>query len=420
MSGHAAASSNFVAPKPTGQIELNCSFQLIQSQMVCATIAATECIVQTENFIWRPQEAQPPGSRIGTADFVLYFGPRRQLENRRVFSGLRAAYPGAILLGCSSGGQIAAGTVESDLISGLALKFSHSQVRLHREPVSPNMCSAEIGRKIGAALLAPDLAGVIILSDGLLVNGSELTAGLASILPPGIPIAGGMAGDDDRFEQTVVGANCSPARGVIGAVGLYGKHLDIHTGFGGGWTVFGPRRRITRAERNVLFELDDLPALGLYEGYLGPDSSALPSSGLRFPLLIRDPANPGVELIRTLLGIDRDTGAMTFAGNLPEGWTAQLMRANFERLADGAARAGQQARSDGASGAALLVSCIGRRLVLGQRIDDEIEAVLGALGSGLPAIGFYSYGEFSPGSPGGPVELHNQTMTVLTITERAA
>jgi hypothetical protein len=378
--------------------------------------------LRTESFIWRPQETHGPSARLGEAQLVLFFGPRQLLAERQHYAALRQAYPGAILLGCSSGGQIVPEGVEEGVISGLAMHFATSRLRLHREPVSPGAASRHIGRRLGEALAAPDLAGIIVLSDGLLVNGSELAEGLAEAVPLGVPIAGGMAGDDDRFEETLVSANCSPARGVVGAVGLYGDGLAIRTGYGGGWTVFGPRRRITRADRNVLRELDGQPALALYEAYLGPDAHALPGSGLRFPLLIRDPANPATELIRTLLAIDRDKGTMTFAGNLPEGWTAQLMRANFQRLAEGAGLAARQAhgRDEATGEAALLVSCIGRKLVLGQRIEDEIDAVRRGLGGAIPACGFYSYGEFSPAAGGGPVELHNQTMTVLTIAERAA
>jgi hypothetical protein len=231
-----------------------------------------------------------------------------------------------------------------------------------------------------------------------------------------------MAGDGDRFEETLVAANCSPTRGLVAAVGLYGPNLRLQTGYGGGWTVFGPRRQITRSERNILFELDGKPALDLYETYLGPEAGALPGSGLRFPLLIRDPEDPSTELIRTLLAIDRSKGTITYAGNLPQGWTAQLMRANFSRLTDGAASAARSAiqNAPSRSEAGLLISCIGRRLVLGQRTEDEVEAVRDVLGASTSLAGFYSYGEFSPRAGDGSVELHNQTMTVLTISETPA
>jgi len=311
------------------------------------------------------------------ANLVLFFGPRARLADRKLYSELRAGFPKAAIAGCSTGGQICERGVEDGEVSGICFAFDRSTVRLFRQPVTASPNSFSIGVNIGEDLYWPDLAGIIVLSDGLSVNGSELAEGIASILPPGIPVAGGMAGDGDRFEQTLVAANCSPTRGLVAAVGLYGPNLRLQTGHGGGWTVFGPRRQITHSDRNILYELEGKPALDLYETYLGPEAGALPGSGLRFPLLIRDPENPSTELIRTLLAVDRSKGTITCAGNLPQGWTAQLMRANFSRLTDGAASAARSAIEDmsSRSEAGLLISCIGRRRVLGQRTEDEVEAV---------------------------------------------
>jgi hypothetical protein len=350
------------------------------------------------------------------ADLVLYFGSSDRLAERGLFARLRHEFPKAILLGCSTGGQIVRGGVEDDAVCGLALGFDHATARLYRQPVGSDTDSFAAGVNIGTSLAGDDLAGVIVLSDGLRINGSELAEGIASALPPGTPVAGGLAGDGNRFARTLVGANCSPTSGMVAAVGLYGAGLAFRTGSGGGWTVFGPRRKITASNRNVLHTLDGMPAIELYDTYLGPEAGQLPGSGLRFPLLIRDPG--GKALIRTLLAVDRQRGTLTFAGNLPEGWTAQLMRANFERLSEGA---GSAVRSIGGTAeAALLVSCIGRRLVLGQRTEDEIDAVEAGLGTEAPIAGFYSYGEFAASQAGGPVELHNQTMTVLTLSEARA
>lgn len=377
--------------------------------------------MKTTSFVW-PATGAPAETGGSGANLVLYFGSRARLGERTLFGRLRRSFPKAILLGCSSGGQINPDGVDDDSICGLAMTFDRASAKLHRQAAGHRTDSFTAGRNIGNALSLPGLAGIIVLSDGLNINGSELAEGIAGTVPVGVAIAGGMAGDGDRFEQTLVGANCSPTPGLVAAVGLYGEGLQFRTGFGFGWKVFGPRRRITASRRNVLYALDGAPAIGLYETYLGPEAHQLPGSGLRFPLLIRDPHGIGKELIRTVLAVDRAQGSMTFAGNLPEGWTAQLMRANFDHLTEGAGCAARDtiAGATVPAEAALLVSCIGRRLVLGQRTEDEIDAVREGLGHGAPFAGFYSYGEFSPGRPGGPVELHNQTMTVLTLAETAA
>lgn len=378
--------------------------------------------MQTHNFTWNgPNNRHPPDPAAGEADVVFYFGGRHALADRSLYPSLRAAFPRAILTGCSTGGQIGGGGLSDETVVGLAMSMERSTVRLARLPISATEDSFAAGVQIGRELRAPDLAGVVILSDGLMVNGANLAAGIVSAVPPGTPIAGGMAGDGDRFESTLVGANCSPAEGVVAAVGFYGKHITLRAMGGGGWSAFGPRRLITRAAQNVLHELDGKPALELYTTYLGEEAAQLPASGLRFPMLIRDPSS-GRELIRTLLSIGHPAGSITFAGNMPEGWTAQLMRASSEKLREAAFLAAGDLRSRHAAppDAALLVSCIGRRMFLGQRTDDEIDAVRDSLGAGVPVAGFYSYGEFAPLAGVGQVELHNQTMTVMTITEECA
>ncbi len=355
------------------------------------------------------------------ADVVFYFGGRQALEDRSLYPSLRATFPNAILTGCSTGGQIGGEGLSDEPVVGLAMSMERSTARLARLPISEALDSFAAGVRIGRELRAPNLAGIIVLTDGLMVNGGDLAAGIASAVPPGTPVAGGMAGDGERFEATLVGANCSPVAGVVAAVGFYGKHITMNAMGGGGWSAFGPRRQITRASRNVVYELDGRPALELYTTYLAEEATLLPASGLRFPMMIRDPGG-GRELIRTLLSINRATGSITFAGNMPEGWSAQLMRASSEKLREAAFLAASDLRNRHASppDAALLFSCIGRRMFLGQRTDDEIDAVRDSLGGGVPVAGFYSYGEFAPLAGAGQVELHNQTMTVMTITEECA
>jgi hypothetical protein len=289
-------------------------------------------------------------------------------------------------------------------------------------------CSADsrsCGRAIGERLLAPDLAGIFILSDGLNVNGSELVAGITEMIGPHIPLTGGLAGDGSQFEETLVGANCAPQSRMVAGIGFYGNAIRIGHGSAGGWDVFGPWRTVTRSQGNVLFELDGEPALNLYERYLGDEAEGLPGAGLLFPLQIQNPDNADHRIVRTILAVDRDKRSLTFAGDVPEGWSAQLMRGNFDHLSRGAADAARQATeglADGqaTNGVALLVSCIGRRLLMGQRVSEEIEAAGAVLGTQFARLGFYSYGEISPHAVSGICELHNQTMTITTITELAA
>jgi hypothetical protein len=263
---------------------------------------------------------------------------------------------------------------------------------------------------------------VFVLSDGLNVNGSELVRGLFAVLGSDVHVSGGLAGDGARFAQTRVGADAPPQPMVIAAIGFYGSAVRFRCGSGGGWDTFGVPRRVTRSSGRELFELDGKPALDLYEKYLGDEAQGLPGTALLYPLKIWDPAHPSHDVVRTVLAVDRSARSMTFAGDIPQGSKAQLMRGEFTSLAAGATEAASQAASAleglaGNAGLALLVSCIGRRLLMGVRIEDEIEAVAEVLPARVAQVGFYSYGEIAPHSVSNMCELHNQTMTITLIFE---
>jgi hypothetical protein len=360
-----------------------------------------------------------------SSDLIIVFGPRSAFEAGSALSQLETAAPSATIVGCSTGGQFSGVDLRDGEIFALAMTFEQTRIKATSCVVSDVEDDRTAGRKIGEALAASDLAGVFVLADGVMINGSNLIDGLMSVLPPGTPITGGLAGDDAAFKQTFVFGPGAAGSGVITAVGFYGSAIRIGHGSFGGWSIFGPRRRVTKSLGNVLYEIDGKAALDLYEKYLGDEEAArLPASALLFPLMLSDPSNPDHEVVRTVLAVDREARTMTFAGDIPEGWAARLMHGVFDELSAGAGEAGQTARAmlpDGAEpDASILISCIGRRLLLGQRITDELNAVMKRLGPSSNAIGFYSYGEISPHGVSQRCDIHNQTMTVTTFIERAA
>ena len=362
----------------------------------------------------------PQNDLLPHADLVLYFGARAALACGARYQELRARFPAAHIIGCSTGGQISADDVTDDEIAAVVLSFARTRLKLATAPASDPAQSRDSGETIGRALAGKDLAGIFVLSDGLHVNGSALVAGIAATVGADVPITGGLAGDGAQFHETLVGGDGPPRCCQVAAVGFYGDAVRIGHGSAGGWDEFGPRRHITRADGNVLYALDGEPALDLYERYLGEEAAGLPGTALLFPLRIRDPQHPDNELVRTVLAVDREQCSMTFAGDMPEGWVAQFMRGNFDRLAAGAADAARQAAAgidENSDGVAILVSCIGRRLLMGQHTVDEVEAAGFEFGPRMPRLGFYAYGEISPHGPSGACQLHNQTMTVTTISE---
>lgn len=381
--------------------------------------------MHVQSALWRPGSGlQSEGPVDPQAGLALYFGPRALLEDGAFVAAMRAACPQAILFGCSSGGQIIDGDVRDDAVAVQFMRFERTRVAAAASLVAGPHASRAAGADIAARLDARDLAGVLALTDGLLVNGSEFVRGMRGAFGRDVAVCGGMAGDGSDFQRTLVGLGGAPQPGMAAAIGFYGDSVAIGHGSAGGWDVFGPSRTITASRGSVLEELDGKPALDLYTRYLAPeDIAGLPGTGLLFPLLVRNPDRPEQELVRTILGIDRETGAMTFAGDMPKGWSAQLMRGTIDSLTRGAETAASQigdAAPATAGGLAVMVSCIGRRLVMGQHIVNEIDAVAAQLPPGFATTGFYSYGEFSPHARTGACELHNQTMTVMTLTERAA
>jgi hypothetical protein len=279
--------------------------------------------------------------------------------------------------------------------------------------------SFEAGRKLAENLPKKDLVHAIVLSDGLNVNGSELVDGLIKNLPENVTVTGGLAGDSDRFNSTFVIWNDVPKKDMVAVLGFYGKNLNVGYASLGGWDPFGPERVITKSKGNVLFELDGQSALDLYKKYLGEHAKELPSSGLLFPLSLRV-GNNNTPIVRTILGVNEAEQSMTFAGNVPEGAYARLMTANFDRLIDGAIDAARtSAMPLGSLNAelAILISCVGRKLVLKQRVEEEVEGVREVLGNKPVLAGFYSYGEISPFTANAKCELHNQTMTITTFAE---
>ncbi|WNJ18096.1 FIST N-terminal domain-containing protein [Pontibacter sp. G13] len=355
---------------------------------------------------------------------VLYFGGKEILQDAAAIQSMRDLFPDAEWVGGTTAGEIIGTEVLDDSIVATGIEFQDTEIQVESLIIEVSGQSYLAGAKLAQGLQREDLAHVFVLSDGHVVNGSNLVKGLKEHLDDSVVITGGLAGDGDRFEQTLVGVNGSPIPGQIAVVGFYGENLEIGHGSVGGWDAFGPERTITSAKDNVLYELDGQPALELYKKYLGEEAQNLPASALEFPLMIRPIDQDGMGTVRTILQINEEDGSMVFAGDMPEGHAAQLMTANFERLVDGAAEAAKHARegvgadSEEADRLALMVSCVGRKIVMGQRVVDEVEVVSDVLGENILQAGFYSYGEISPHVESGYCDLHNQTMTITYLSEK--
>lgn len=370
----------------------------------------------------RPWSLQQMSHLDSEASLLLLFGAPNLIEKPEQIRQALEACPRSYVLGCSTAGEIHGCEISDESLVVAAVRFDHTTLRTAHAAVQSPTDSYAAGRIIAEQLAHPSLRGVLVLSDGLNVNGSELVKGLNDTLGGAVVVTGGLAGDGTSFKRTWVIKDRAPISGYVTAIGLYGDHVKLGHGSKGGWDKFGPERRVTKSKGNVLYELDGRPALQLYKEYLGDRAAGLPATGLLFPLAIRTSTTDGKVLVRTILAVDEAAQSMTFAGDMPEGVLAQLMRANFDRLVQGASEAATLAvnnQNDAATPSPTLsiaISCVGRRLVLGERTEEEIEATLDILPKGSSQVGFYSYGEISPYASGS-CDLHNQTMTLTTISE---
>ncbi len=378
--------------------------------------------MKTEQNVWTQQAGwQPkvPGTLGKSAQIVLVFGSTDLLQKSPLLKELAATYPKAQLVGCSTGGEICGATVYDDSLTSVAIHFEKTIVKTHEIDAISISESFLAGERLAALISPANLSHVFVLSKGLNVNGSELVKGLEKNLPDNVIITGGLAGDGTRFQQTLSFSSGCPKNNVITAIAFYGHKLKVGYGSLGGWDTFGPERTITRAKSNVLYELDGKNALSIYKHYLGEHAKDLPAAGLLFPLGIRG-RETATNLVRTILATSDKEQSITFAGDVPEGFHARLMKVNFERMIDAAAQAAkncQEIMENAKVDLAVLISCVGRKWVLKQRVEEEIEAVQEVFSKYTVLTGFYSYGEIAPVAGSRKCALHNQTMTITAFSE---
>jgi hypothetical protein len=359
-------------------------------------------------------------SDLDTIDFepqlILLFGGKTILKQSDWVQEIRRKFPQAILAGCSTSGEISGTQVKDESISANFLAFKNSTVVYKEAHIAKGSESESVGASLAKSFDKEGFKHLFVLSDGLNVNGSQLVKGMREAIADGVAITGGLAGDGPHFEQTILIDNEGNLQDhLIIGLGFYGA-VNVSYGSMGGWDSFGIERLVTKSDNNVLYELDGQPALGLYKSFLGEEAANLPASGLLFPLSMRY-SEDRKPLVRTILGISEEDQSLTFAGDIPEGSYIRLMKANVDRLIDGAEEAAKLSMQE-VNEFAICISCVGRKLVLRQIVEEEVEGVRDHLGEDCQITGFYSYGEIAPFRSGVECELHNQTMTITSFSER--
>jgi hypothetical protein len=375
--------------------------------------------MHTSQFHYSLKQWQQPLPNNSKAQLVFAFGSRDLMTDTDFNTAITHAFPNANIIGCTTSGEILDTEIHDHTLVVSALEFENTPIEVRSENIKNYKNLNSTVDALVKKLPLKNLKHVIVIADGQNVNGSELAKHLTHYLPPDVTVTGGLAGDDDRFKETFVWHNNSSSTSTLLICGLYGDAINIGFGSLGGWSPFGPLRLITKSQNNVLYELDNGSALSLYKEYLGDFASELPASALRFPLSLRIPDSDDI-MVRTILNINEQEQSLTFAGDLPQGTYVSFMRANTDRLVNGAEQAAKQALK-GLNGNqpqfALLISCVGRRLVLKQETEYELESVQDVFSENCAISGFYSYGELSPMQTNKQCALHNQTMTITTFFE---
>jgi hypothetical protein len=353
------------------------------------------------------------------AHLVLGFGAKHLITNQKIYELIVSKFKNAELLLCSTAGEIFGSEVFDDSIVLTAISFEKTDIQTAWVNISDYHSSEEAGIALAKKLNKQGLNNIFVLSDGSKVNGSELVRGIEKTIEHTVPVTGGMAGDGVKFESTAVGLNKLPEAGIIAAVGFYGEHLFVSHGSMCGFEVFGLERTVTKSDSNILYEIDGKNALELYKNYLGKYADDLPGSALLFPLSVQLPDGKDI-IVRTILSVNNENNSMIFAGDVPVGSKVRFMRSNFDNIIDAAGEAAQNCLSEFKhknAKLAVLISCVGRKMILHKRVDEEVEAVMNELSKDVVNIGFYSYGEISPLHIKSSCQLHNQTMTITTFDE---
>ena len=352
------------------------------------------------------------------ADWILVFGSRSLIENNEIFDQLRTMYPTGYIMGCSSAGEIHNNYVSDNEMSITAIHFEKSHAVFKCFEINKANNYYDVGVNMMSSFDKEGLKHIFMLTEGIHINGSKLIQGMRSCYKGEIPITGGLAGDGSNFTKTAVIANDYAKENIIVLVGLYGQ---IKSGCGScpGWNNFGIERVVTKAVDNILYEIDSKPALNLYKEYLGDSAQDLPSSGLRFPLSFR--AKTSAEsYVLSVQAIDEENSSLIFKGDIPEDSYCRMMKSNISNIIESAQIAAELSTTMIATKKvelAIIVSCIARKYILKQRVEEEIEVIRDFIGDSAIMTGYYSYGEIAPQKKDSLCQMHNQTMTITLLSE---
>ena len=349
--------------------------------------------------------------------FILVFTSRSNMESAEWLKVVQKQYPEADVISCSTSGEVYFSELTHEAITGMAVSLEKTHFAIHSAKLAEQEGSFELGKSLANQFSTKDLKHVLLFGDGWLVNGSDLVQGMYASLGKEVSISGGLAGDGANFSKTLVGLNDDIDQRMAVAIGFYGDALKVGFGGHGGWSELGEAYEVTESEGREILKLGNEHSLPLYKQFLGDDADGLPGSALLYPVAVW---LPGAEdyVVRTVFNTDEFDQSITLGEPTPQGARLQFMRARFDDLLNGVKGAAEEALTHLGEQPemALMVSCIGRKLLFNQQIDQEIEETHQILGPQTPIGGFYSYGEICPVQKD-LAALHHQMLTLTVFAE---
>jgi hypothetical protein len=381
-------------------------------------------------FVAGREAASEALRKYKSPDVLIVFGAM-SFDHRRLLAGVTSITGDIPMVGGTTAGEIsttgfstqsvvvmALGSDELRFTTGIGQHMSQGEAA----------CGVALVDDIRSRASFRDALSLLIFPNGMGGDGVKVIQGIHSVLGTEFEIAGGYMGDDERFEQTFQYYNGQVYVDAIPGLLICGKD-GFRTGIGvrSGFQSIGNRFHCTDAQGNVVKKFDDERALDFYKEFLGEErSKRLPGICLEYPFgLIDDKASIGGKeyfQLRCGLSVDHAKGTISLAASIPEGSAITLTTASRGEIINGARLAAEQAKASlgGASPRAILMfSCVGRKLVLGRRTQEEISAVQKILGNDVPLIGFYTYGEIGPidktEAALSTTKFHNETVVLWVL-----
>lgn len=362
---------------------------------------------------------------------LLFASSRYNDRHAVILSGVRSLIGEAPLIGCTTAGEIIPNGPQRRSVVVLLLRRSDTWTAATGFATGLEQNTRQAGHELARiARTAYEQAGgsatrqlFLIFPDGLHGNGNDLLRGIQEIFGTAFPIIGGSAADDFLFAQTFqFHGDRTLTDGAVGA--LFGGEIAVGVGIRHGWKPLGKPHTVTEARSNVVVTIDHQPAVRLYETYFGteardPTTDRMDRLTALYPLGIAAGGEEGY-LVRSALRVLPD-GSLLCNAEMGHDAKIRLMMATRETVIEAARIAARDAKAhlQGTKAfCAIVLASASRQQFLGRRAADELHAVREVMGSDVPMVGFYTYGEQSPlpnGAVPGPAHFHNESVVVLTL-----